>query len=98
MSHTPGPWVVGERKGCHTPIDSDSWFGLAKVVTRMGGSRKDEPTGVANARLIAAAPELLEALEALVACITETRGPNANDAVTAARTVIAKAKGELCIA
>lgn len=48
----------------------------------------------ANAHLIAAAPELYEALESLVRCIDETRGSNANDALHAAETALAKARGE----
>jgi hypothetical protein len=49
---------------------------------------------VANFRLILSAPELLEALQGLVDCIQETRGPNADAALNAARAAIAKSKGQ----
>jgi len=47
-----------------------------------------------DARLIAAAPDLLAALRGLCACITETRGPNADEALFAARAAIAAATSQ----
>lgn len=41
-----------------------------------------------------AAPELLEALNGLLDCISETRGKDATDAVVKARAVKAKAEGK----
>lgn len=64
--YTKGPWELdGEslRGGSYTAINGEGWDELATVVTRMRGNAEDNPEGVANARLIAAAPELLEALE-----------------------------------
>ena len=65
MPHTPGPWAVSqdalwfaEGPSVRTP---------ARHIARMWG---DTPEDQANARLIAAAPELLEALRAIV------EGPN----------------------
>jgi hypothetical protein len=43
--------------------------------------------------LMAAAPELLASLKALVACIDMTRGPDADAALQAAKAAIAKAEG-----
>lgn len=54
-NHTPGPWHVAG--GCQIRSDRDQ---IAKVWMMRGGE------GKANARLIAAAPELLEALKELV--------------------------------
>lgn len=53
----------------------------------------------ANARLIAAAPDLLAALEAVTACLrgfhaADDFGPLDDEAIDAALAVIAKAKGE----
>ncbi len=64
--HTPGPWTVGKRVKSKSRINSNTWDGLAKVVTRMRFADSDTPEGLANARLIAAAPDLLSALIGLV--------------------------------
>lgn len=50
---------------------------------------------VANARLIAAAPALLEALEMIVEGYDFTRGEVAGEDVNAARAAIAAARGEV---
>jgi hypothetical protein len=57
VTHTPGPWRVG---------DGGSWGALVKDGNGDGicipCSGRLGPTDAANARLIAAAPELLEAV------------------------------------
>lgn len=83
VSHTPGSWRVGEMNHYgRIEIWSDEWF-LASVATGV-------PTGQVefNARLIAAAPELLTALKALLAYTGETLSPLALQALAA----IAKAE------
>ena len=57
--HTPGPW---ELRGTQTIIGADSTV-VATVNRPMGGNRVQEE---ANARLIAAAPSLLAALQRLL--------------------------------
>jgi len=65
--HTPGPWQhsaklsASENHRGFTVWNSDGW-GLADVQP----ADEDGREGEANARLIAAAPELLEALQAVV--------------------------------
>jgi len=62
-THTPGPWTVTEHtnfKGEFTPVGSvrsQDWF-VAKI--------EDAPEALANAHLIAAAPELLAALREMI--------------------------------
>lgn|GEM_PF-2594208 len=46
------------------------------------------------AHLFAASPDLYEALKGLRACIMETRGTDASDAVVAADAALAKAEGQ----
>jgi hypothetical protein len=61
--HTPGPWEVdppGHPLDCHGILDADE-LGLAETHGREGKGEEE-----ANAHLIAAAPEMYEALEELV--------------------------------
>jgi len=66
-THTPGPWEIegpasyraGEVAIGTVANDNDSWSELATVVVRVDGL--PSPEGEANARLIAAAPDLLAA-------------------------------------
>lgn len=98
MSATPGPWGWRENGG-HFNISN--LLGVVAVAfgeeTRNGaqtGVIGDE--GEANARLIAAAPDLLAALEALlerVDVLTERTTPKITDLRTVARAAISKARG-----
>ena len=68
--HTPGPWFLGEsERGRHfRAVDAKEPGALASVVWLMEDDDIDgvsSPRCEANAHLIAAAPGLLEALEAL---------------------------------
>ena len=65
-THTPGPWQVAERLGLPVIMDGDG-FHVADVIERRGVGRGFSPETTGNARLIAAAPELLEALVELLA-------------------------------
>ena len=97
MSHTPGPWFVSMKPDW----DEDGWMGVG-VYDCDGGVFAvvdDEPETIArpfceaDARLIAAAPEMLEALERLVeAAVPQMVEPDL--ALEFARTVVQKARGE----
>jgi len=105
MRHTPGPWKFGKELSAHSgewliSYDAaDRGQGIPIAETRPGSGQES-----ANARLIAAAPELLEALEAALACglvpkMTAKDGGAAGriKAVQAGdkvRAAIAKARGE----
>lgn len=65
--HTPGPWQVEARKGETWVCRSDS-----AVLARLGAAKEIR----ANARLIAAAPELLEAVRALMSDIEQGADPS----------------------
>lgn len=87
MKHTPGPWKLGPRG--ITITDKEGF-----VLCNLTIFNQQE----ANARLIVAAPDLLEALVALVEQVAfEWRIydlMNIDDEMAAARTAIAKATGE----
>ena len=105
MSHTPGPWIArcddqteGLKRG-DNGIRFWSIRGEGKyrgdmctvhAAEHIGGVTIDERD--ANARLIAAAPELLEALQGLVGKSTDTPGDWSRE-WNAALAAIAKATG-----
>lgn len=62
IAHTPGPWMTDDETVNHGPIiiQRDGSLEVAAIY----GEGKDQRA--ANARLIAAAPDLLEALQALI--------------------------------
>lgn len=101
-AHTPGPWTKdGDYGGL---IKAPDGTNVASVLNLINATKKQHPTPnnawvvMANADLIAAAPELLEALQALTAvaegqpriakAMVEDRSP-----LGLARAAIAKATG-----
>jgi len=87
MSHTPGPWHYQSSAGDHDYLVYDEDNGKDIAIVRN--------FDVANARLVAAAPELLEACETLANYVADLEGGNGRTfgIVTKARAAIAKAKG-----
>ena len=68
--HTPGPWRVTKRGDGHTYIEDARYkTAVACMVARSDGPEEN----TANARLIAAAPQLLEALEATLSAYCQLR-------------------------
>ena len=68
MGHTPGPWTFGEgRDNRHYEVDQmgtggGAWSSICEVAANTLGSREvTAAEAEANARLIAAAPDLLAA-------------------------------------
>ena len=92
--HTPGKWEVGDQGDDLTiyPPDSHAGF-IAKV-----SSRKSTEEAGANARLIAAAPDLLAACKAAMGPARmdewEHAGSVRHNALQELSTAIAKASGE----
>lgn len=69
-SHTPGPWMVRDLPSkWQVATDADALGGLALAVIDMAKSESPTPeynrARLADLRLIAAAPEMLEALYAI---------------------------------
>lgn len=78
--HTPGPWEYvpeqldpsGSRVAGRGPVVKVEQFAVAKVC-RTAYRRGREPEGEANARLIAAAPDLLANLKATLQQLEDAR-------------------------
>lgn len=94
---SPAPWF--SDTGRNAVYDKRVWFDESgarfgdtpNLVVRIEGGRP------ADVHLIAAAPELLEALEQMVSVFLDTEGRHGeseNDAMYAASAAIAKATGE----
>lgn len=104
--HTPGPWLATEDPMSSQDYQTlvalpgragamGTWLALVQHnwnEAEAGERRISWKEAEANARLIAAAPELLEALENLLA-VNEGEGGTRYRAQDIARAAIAKAKG-----
>ena len=91
--HTPGPWKIERHYSPgYKNISAEKHTALAQVVWCMEDEDRS-PECEANAHLIAAAPELLEALEALV--LDESKEYIPTRLWSAARAAIEKATGVL---
>lgn len=80
--HTPGPWTVGERPGDRPfcVVNFDARTAVCQAWTR------------ANARLLAAAPDLLAACEGVMRRVNAGLSPTAAE-FAAVEFAIAKATG-----
>ena len=93
--HTPGPWYATGKLTRYVEARIDG--GLIQEVAACGPTKADGgygPQQEANARLIAAAPELLEALTDCVEHMHWTQ-PQGEAALKKAKAAIAKATGEV---
>jgi hypothetical protein len=89
---TPGTWIIeydnaDERSG-------GEWYIAGPAIVRFSYSATTAETeeAEANARLISAAPDLLDALDLMVTTHDEGGWPSAN--IVIARAAIARARGE----
>jgi hypothetical protein len=77
MAHTAGPWRVGEERhaGRYQLVQADNQHRgfVCEVQAPLKGSVIDDDTRLANARLIAAAPDLYEALSEFVESFADLR-------------------------
>ncbi len=94
-THTPGPWRRGQEVQFGPRFSGVTIRGSSTVAIVVEGSGRAD----ANARLIAAAPELLDALKGIVEAVDPAIGGGtledwATGPVTAARAAIARATGE----
>lgn len=95
---TKGPWMIRVYDGSLGTIDSgDTEVCIAQTHDVSAPDiRGGRPIRNANARLIAAAPDLYEALEEMIglAACNPANGPADRQAIKYARDVLARVKGE----
>lgn len=85
--HTPGPWSVEQNGFYKSAVTANK--GLAHLTWKAGTDRMSREEIEANARLIAAAPDLLMALENL----ENDAGQIPDHAWKIVKAAIAKARG-----
>jgi hypothetical protein len=94
--HTPGPWSVafGNRLEIHGPKDEIGW---PKVIVYNAGLCTDKESK-ANAALLAAAPDMLAALQSLILefshYATGSEDENEMEAMTHARNLYKEITGK----
>lgn len=94
--HTPGPWRINGNNMFRWIVADSEVFTHSGDVNRSayGGNMVCESVHKANARLIAAAPELLEALKEIVDAADGAGWEQLDPSFKKARAAIAKATGE----
>ncbi|MDH5757450.1 MAG: hypothetical protein OEZ55_12375 [Nitrospinota bacterium] len=101
--HTPGPWEFDPMRSAVFQAKKDRFVFYVRVA--LGDSKfsaeKLQKENVANLNLIAAAPDMLDALEKCVLAVLEDHyegnariGKRADITIKNALKIIAKAKGE----
>lgn len=93
--HTKGPWRLDATNSIHGPGDDPEVTMLAAVRFQGGDNAK----GKANALLMAAAPDMLEALEDFIAagtmeCCCGQTPCCGSCTITLAKNAVAKARGK----
>ena len=103
VKHTPGPWCVPDQTwSVNLTVEVDGQalvqcpgsggaMSYTNTICTLNWNRT--PEWEANARLIAAAPDLLEALNGLIEEIDDCAQPSDWDFYDASRAAIARAKG-----
>jgi len=99
MSHTPGPWTIDPNEDYPLAVirvdEDNDGIGVCEIGTEYQPTRADAtPEQFANARLIAAAPEMLEALERVSNAFQRGRYPELQGVACDVFEAIRKAKGE----
>lgn len=91
-AHTPGPWLLSERdQGVYIKVDQHR-FAIATVYAPpMDEWQKEAGVRAANAALIAAAPELAEALQHMLDAYQVMSGIDREAAKERAQTALRKA-------
>lgn len=94
-THAPGPWKIRTkpRSSSVQVIIADAKEFCPEYLVTLEPKVASKDFKIANARLIAAAPELLEALQAYILAVEEERELDDHDLHNKCRAAIAKATG-----
>lgn len=93
--HTPGPWTVTRTREISAPTPQDSPVILPTItICEVWSGGAGIEGADANARLIAAAPDLLAFAKSLIDAWESDGMPPPYEIAKAARAAIAKATGE----
>ena len=92
--HTPGPWHINEHTSGPAFDATRVYIDSGLIQVAIAERRADSLEQWANARLIAAAPELLEALKLFTSVMhSKVTGETEDDALFQGERAIAKALG-----
>jgi hypothetical protein len=98
MKHTPGPWKIKQFKGGALRIISDDTHicTVHHTVPRGALNEEERRRREANARLIAAAPKMIESLKEILAALNRSKTYPADPEYMkgVAQTAIAEATGK----
>ena len=92
IKHTPGPWKFGEF-GDDT-VRAENWGIVAWLSIKRRIHLDHREMALKNARLVAAAPELLAALETALPWLEVALAGGFSEKLAEIRAVIAKARGD----
>lgn len=90
MKHTPGPWKIKHRPAFSVEDNKERHIAMVSCYKELPG---DEEENLANAYLIASAPELLDRLIQAIKIIEVLNKPNHKLFIHKTRQAIAKAEG-----
>lgn len=88
--HTPGPWYVGETRCIYSKLQTVDGTYVEPLIAQC---TKLTTSADANAALIAAAPEMLEALERIEVMLQSNKDAESDFLLTLIQPAISKAKG-----
>lgn len=89
MSHTPGPWHIGVRQ----PSSYKFIYGPSgEEVADCDRTTNFPSENLGNARLIAAAPHMLDTLEGVLRILKHSYVPDLNNAIALIESSVAKSK------
>lgn len=94
MPHTPGPWRADWPE--NDPCNAQVWSGPnSRICFLAHDDTRQNATGIANARLIAAAPDLYDALASLIEPTpTKAQAQLWTAKLAFAKAALAKARGD----